>query len=191
MLRHKLGAAVLLLLLAPVAARPVELEDAAGRYRIASGASRIAFSIPKSGGGALTASFGRFSGSIDIDGRDVSRSRVEITIDPRSVASGQKRVDGFLRSDAVFDAPPERQITFRSSKVSRTGDTTATVVGALTARGRTHNETFQVGLATLEGGRIGFRVTGRVLRSRYGMDVGTPIYSNVVDFDMTLTGVRN
>ncbi|TIQ53780.1 MAG: polyisoprenoid-binding protein, partial [Mesorhizobium sp.] len=28
------------------------------------------------------------------------------------------------------------------------------------------------------------------LRSRYGMDVGTPIYSNVVDFDMTLTGRR-
>ncbi|RWB26073.1 MAG: polyisoprenoid-binding protein, partial [Mesorhizobium sp.] len=39
-------------------------------------------------------------------------------------------------------------------------------------------------------GTIRFHVTGQVLRSRYGMDVGTPIYSNVVDFDMTLTGRR-
>ena len=75
--------------------------------------------------------------------------------------------------------------------MNRTGDTTATVAGALTARGKTHNETFQVGLASLKGGRIGFRVTGRVLRSSYGMDVGTPIYSNVVEFDMTLAGDRN
>jgi polyisoprenoid-binding protein YceI len=39
-------------------------------------------------------------------------------------------------------------------------------------------------------GVVAFHVTGKVLRSRYGMDVGTPIYSNVVDFDMTLVGRR-
>jgi hypothetical protein len=29
-----------------------------------------------------------------------------------------------------------------------------------------------------------------VLRAPYGMDVGTPIYSNVVQFDMELKGKR-
>ncbi len=29
------------------------------------------------------------------------------------------------------------------------------------------------------------------MRSRYGMDVGTPIYSNVVQFDMTIRGQRS
>ena len=33
-------------------------------------------------------------------------------------------------------------------------------------------------------------ITGKVLRSRYGMDVGTPIYSNVVDFDMDFSAAR-
>jgi polyisoprenoid-binding protein YceI len=186
-----IAGACLLLVMAPIAAGSVELADAAGKYRIAPSSSRITFSIPKAGGGALTGSFRSFSGSIVIDGRDVSRSRVEIAIDPRSVAAGAGRVDDFLKSDAVFNAPPERQITFHSAGVKRTGDTGATVAGPLTARGRTHNETFQVQLGSLEGGRIGFHVTGRILRSRYGMDVGTPIYSNVVDFDMTLTGDRN
>ena len=183
--------ACLLLVMAPAAAGSVELQDAAGKYRIAPSASRITFSIPKSGGGALTGSFRIFSGSIVIDGRNVARSRVEIAIDPRSVAAGTERVDAFLKSDAVFNAPPERQITFRSASVQQTGDTAASVAGPLTARGKTHNETFQVVLGSLEGRRIGFHVTGRILRSRYGMDVGTPIYSNVVDFDMTLAGDRN
>ena len=133
MFRYALAWACLLVL-APAAAHPVELEDAAGRFRIATSASRIAFSIPKAGGGALTGTFGSFSGSIVIDGRDLSRSRVEIAIDPRSVATGKQRVDVFLRSDAVFNAPPERRITFRSARVSRTGATAATVAGALTAR---------------------------------------------------------
>ena len=133
----------------------------------------------------------RIDGADIFDGRDLSRSRVEIAIDPRSVATGKQRVDVFLRSDAVFNAPPERRITFRSARVSRTGATAATVAGALTARGTTHDESFRVELGSLKGRRIAFHVTGRVLRSRYGMDVGTPIYSNVVDFDMTLAGDRN
>jgi polyisoprenoid-binding protein YceI len=37
---------------------------------------------------------------------------------------------------------------------------------------------------------VTFHVTGKVLRSPYGMDVGTPIYSNVVDFDMNLLGAK-
>jgi polyisoprenoid-binding protein YceI len=190
MLRPACMAAALLPFLA-AQGHSVELQDAAGRYRIAPSGSRIVFSIPNAGGGALTGSFGSFSGSIVIDGGDISRSRVEIAIDPRSVAAGEERVERFLKSDAVFNAPPERQITFHSSRVKRTGDTTATVAGPLTARGKTHNETFQVELGALKGRRIAFRVTGRVLRSRYGMDVGAPIYSNVVDFDMTLAGDRN
>lgn len=191
MLRQKLLFGGLLLILSMDAASAVELEAVAGRYRIAPSASRIEFSISNAAGGALTGSFGSFSGSIVIDGRDISRSRVEIEIDPRSVATGKERVDRFLRSDAVFNAPPERQITFRSARVARTGESAATITGTLTARGRTFRETFEARLTNAKGRRVGFRVTGKVLRSRYGMEVGTPAYSNVVAFDMTLTAERN
>ncbi|TIR16892.1 MAG: polyisoprenoid-binding protein, partial [Mesorhizobium sp.] len=95
-----------------------------------------------------------------------------------------------LRSDAVFDAANNPEIQFRSTSVKRTGDTSALVTGRLTARGKTFSEKFTAELAGLKAGTIRFHVTGKVLRSRYGMDVGTPIYSNVVDFDMTFTGRR-
>ncbi len=174
----------------PYAHADVSLGDAAGRYTIRASGSAIRFTIAKLGGGGLSGAFGRFSGNIRIDGADVGRSSVEITIFPASVGTGQRRIDAFLRSDAVFDSANAPEITFRSTNVKRIGDTTALITGRLTARGRSSSERFTARLDSLKRGILAFHVTGKVLRSRYGMDVGTPIYSNVVDFDMTLTGRR-
>ncbi|MER8806771.1 YceI family protein [Mesorhizobium australicum] len=168
----------------------VVLGDAAGSYTISQTGSAIHFTIGKAGGGGFDGAFARFKGMIRIDNNDVSRSKVDLTIYPESVGTGQGRIDAFLRSDAVFDAANSPEIQFRSTSVTRTGDTSALVSGRLTARGKTFPEKFTAELDGLKGGTIKFHVTGKVLRSRYGMDVGTPLYSNVVDFDMTLTGKR-
>jgi polyisoprenoid-binding protein YceI len=168
----------------------VALSDAAGSYTISPAGSSIRFSVGKAGGGGLAGAFARFKGSIRIDNSNVGRSQVNITIFPESVGTGQGRVDAFLRSDAVFDAANNPEIQFRSTSVRRIGETSALVTGRLTARGKTFSEKFTAELAGLKKGTIKFHVTGKVLRSHYGMDVGTPIYSNVVDFDMTLTGRR-
>jgi polyisoprenoid-binding protein YceI len=166
----------------------VVLADAAGSYTISPASSSIRFTIGKAGGGGFNGAFGHFKGTIRIDNGDVGRSKVDLTIYPESVGTGQGRIDAFLRSDAVFDAANSPEIQFRSTSVTRTGDSTALVTGQLTARGRTSTEKFTAELDGLKAGTIKFHVTGKVLRSRYGMDVGTPLYSNVVDFDMTLTG---
>jgi polyisoprenoid-binding protein YceI len=169
----------------------VSLDDAAGRYTIRPNGSAIQFSIAKLGGGELSGAFGRFSGAIRIDGANVGRSSVELTIFPESVGTGQGRIDAFLRSAAVFDSANAPKIIFRSTSVKRTGGTTAVIIGRLTARGKSSPEVFMARLDGLKRGAIAFHVTGKVLRSRYGMDVGTPIYSNVVDFDMTLAARRD
>ncbi|MER8899461.1 YceI family protein [Mesorhizobium sp. M0676] len=182
-------AAVAACLAMPVSAA-VDLGDAAGSYTVNPTSSSIRFSIGKVGGGGLDGVFGRFKGSIRIDNSDVGRSAVNFTIYPESVGTGQGRIDAFLRSDAVFDVANSPEIQFRSTSVTRTSDTTALVSGRLTARGKTFAEKFTAELGGLKGGVIKFHVTGKVLRSRYGMDVGTPIYSNIVNFDMTLTGKR-
>lgn len=181
----------MLLMFAGAPAGAATLADAAGRYKIVQAGSDIAFSIEQMAGPGIRARFQQFSGTIEIDGDDVSRSRVSIVIVPGSVSTANSRVENFLRSDAVFDAENEKRITFRSTSVKRSGADGAQVVGALTARGRTSQERFDVTLKRLSKGSISFHVTGRVLRSRYGMDVGTPIYSNVVNFDMTLAAKRN
>ncbi|MGC4024736.1 MAG: YceI family protein [Mesorhizobium sp.] len=172
------------------AAAAVDLAAAAGQYRIDPGASRIGFEIDQIAGRGIAGVFANFSGTIRIDGQQVGRSEVNIDVAPASVSTGQQRVDDFLRSNAVFDAAHEADISFRSTSVKELNDTSATVVGRMTARGKTGNETFTVQLNSQTKNRITFRITGKVLRSRYDMDVGTPIYSNVVDFDMRLTATR-
>ncbi|MGN6471863.1 MAG: YceI family protein [Rhizobiaceae bacterium] len=188
-----LSAAALLLagLSIPAQSAAVDLSDAAGRYAISPSGSSLAFVIGSIAGKGFSGRFARYNGEIDIDGGSLARSSVRITIIPASVETGQDRVDAFLKSNAVFDVANEHAISFRSSSIERTGDRSATIVGTLTARGHSRPATFQAELDGIGKGWISFHVTGNVLRSPYGMDVGTPIYSNVVQFDMKLKAKRH
>jgi polyisoprenoid-binding protein YceI len=174
---------------AAVPARADTLSALHGRYVI-DPSSRIAFSVAQVGGGGIDGAFSRFSGSFDLRPDDIARSSVNFSLQPDSVVTGQPRVESFLRSSAVFDAAAYPVITFRSTTVRQQGSNHAVIEGMLTARGITHRETFQATLVKRQGRTVAFHVTGDMMRSPYGMDVGTPIYSNIAHFDMTLDGKR-
>jgi polyisoprenoid-binding protein YceI len=166
------------------------LADAAGTYRIASSSS-IRFNVPQvGGGGGIAGEFTKFSGTLRIDGGNVGRSSVEFTLYPASVRARERRIENFLRSSAVFDTANFQTVTFRSTSVTQTGPDTATVEGALTARGKTRRERFAVTLTDWDRRSISFTIRGNIRRAPYGIDVGTPIYYNVVAFDMNIRGVR-
>lgn len=177
----------------PLAAKAAAdaLSDAAGSYRIDKSSS-IRFTVDQAGGGGgIKGNFPNYKGSFRIDGDDVGKSKVTITLYPKSVQASEARVEEFLRSDAVFDVADYPEITFRSTSVTRTGASTARIDGVLTARGKSRPASFQAVVGRQKGGAISFHVTGAIYRSPYGMGVGTPIYSNLVQFDMTLNGTRN
>jgi polyisoprenoid-binding protein YceI len=180
-------AASLLLPAAPASADA--LSEAAGNYRIDSSSS-INFKVDQVGGGGINGSFGSYSGSFKIDGNNVSKSNVTITLFSKSVQAKQARITDFLRSDAVFDVANHPEITFRSTSVTRISDDEARIDGVLTARGKSRKAQFDATVGKRNGKEITFRVTGSIYRSPYGMDVGTPIYSNLVQFDMMLNGTR-
>jgi polyisoprenoid-binding protein YceI len=184
-----LSAAVSATLLVPIAARGDALSEAAGKYQITP-QSRIGFDVAQAGGGGITGTFGKFSGNFILDPSGIAKSRVDFQLFPESVKTGQKRVEDFLRSSAVFDTENHAQVTFRSSKITQLSPTSARVEGVLNARGISKPAKFEVSLQERKGANIVFHVTGKVLRSPFGMDVGTPIYSNVVQFDMMLAGKR-
>jgi len=183
--------AAILLVSQPISswAAATDLKDAAGNYAIMTAGSSLAFAVDSIAGKGISGKFVQYDGSIVIDG-DIGRSSVRITIFPASVETGQDRVDAFLKSNAVFDVANEHAISFRSTGVRRTGESSAIITGVLTARGRSRPATFQASLEGMDRNWISFHVTGKVLRSPYGMDAGTPIYSNVVQFDMRLRARR-
>ena len=179
----------LLVLSAAIPVHADTLSALQGRY-VVDPSSRIAFSVAQIGGGGINGIFPRFSGSFDLNPDDVARSRVSFSLQPENVTTGQARVEKFLRSPAVFDVAAYPVITFRSTAIQRKGDDRALIQGVLTARGVAHRETFEAALVKRQGQTVAFHVVGDVMRSPYGMDVGTPIYSNIVHFDMTLNGKR-
>ena len=174
----------------PLALADALLSQASGRYRIDPAKSRIGFLVGQVGGGGIKGTFGKFSGKFEINGRNIPRSKVEITIAPASVVTGIPRTEDFLRGRAVLDAERNPEIIFHSTKVTRTGPQSAVLEGLLTMRGREKPATFNIELVEKAGRRIVFHVTGDIRRSAYDMQVGYPIYSNIVKFDMTLTGGR-
>lgn len=184
-----LAAAVLLPATLGAGSAPA-LSEVAGRYTINS-SSNIGFSVAQVGGGGITGRFPDFSGTFVLHPKNVAGSRVVFTLKPGSVATGEPRVENFLRSSAVFDAAEYPTITFRSISIVPVDGDSARIEGILSARGKSRQETFTATLMKHDGGDIAFHVTGKVLRSPYGMDVGTPIYSNVVVFDMVLRGSRS
>lgn len=166
------------------------LDQAAGRYAISPG-SNIAFAVGQVGGGGIKGTFGKFSGTFNLKAGDLAHSVVNFELKPESVSTGQDRIDAFLRSGAVFDSSRFDTITFRSERVEQTGPDSARISGTMTAKGRRSPESFDVKLTAWNGRSIAFKVSGKVFRSHYAMDVGTPIYSNVVQFDMVIQGQRN
>lgn len=184
-----LAACALVLATTGAQARAPSLDDAAGRYSI-DGSSQINFSVAQAGGGGISGKFGKFSGTFQLDGRDIRKSVVEFSLFPETVETGEPRIDKFLRSSAIFDTANHPKIVFRSTKITQTGDDTAEIEGRLTAKGTTKTERFSAKLTKWSRRVISFHIEGDIYRDRYHMSAGLPIYSNIVQFDMTVNGQK-
>lgn len=171
-------------------AKAPTLDDAAGRYDI-DASSQINFKVGQVGGGGISGKFTRFSGTFQLDRGDIEKSVVEFALYPETVQTGEPRIETFLRSTAVFDTAAYPKITFRSTKITRTGEDTAEIEGNLTAKGTTRTEHFDATLTKWNRRVIGFHIQGGVYRTRYDMSVGIPIYSNIVQFDMIVNGQKH
>jgi polyisoprenoid-binding protein YceI len=82
-------------------------------------------------------SFGKVSGTIEYDGKDVSTIAADVTIDAASIDTNNEKRDTHLRSADFFDVANHPTITFRSKRVQKSSDGAFKLVGDLTMRGVT------------------------------------------------------
>jgi polyisoprenoid-binding protein YceI len=89
---------------------------------------------------------GPVTGTVFIDERDVTRSRVDVSVDARGLDSREPRRDEHLRSADFLDVANHPTVTFRSTRVEApsgpAGD--LRVTGDLTIRGVTRPVTLDV-----------------------------------------------
>ncbi|MCX7358107.1 MAG: YceI family protein [Alphaproteobacteria bacterium] len=167
---------------APPAEAPVEHTAPAGAYTLDKAHSSLIVRMSHLGYSQFTARFETWDATMNLDPANPENSNINVTIDPRSIASDNPPT-GFIdimRND-FLKAREFPQVTFRSTAIEQTGPNTARVTGDLTLLGVTHPVTLE---ARFNGGyegmqldphaRVGLSAHGTFNRSEFGMAYGIP-----------------
>ncbi len=89
--------------------------------------------------------FGKVSGTINYDGKDVSTIAADVSIEATSINTNNEKRDTHLRSPDFFDTTNHPNITFKSKRVVKgSAPGTFKLVGDLTIRGVTKEVTLDV-----------------------------------------------
>ena len=175
------AAAALALSLAPAAARAEAIA-----YAIDTGHSQTSFSVKHLVISTVRGEFGKTEGTVVIDDADVSKSKVEATIDVASVNTREEKRDAHLKSPDFFDVARFPTLTFKSTKVEKGAEGHLKVTGDLTLKGVTRPVVLDVTGPTKEikdpWGNLkrGVAVTGTINRKDFGIAWGTVIEAGPV-----------
>ncbi len=183
--------AVFAAIAAPAVAQEAPTRDAAkvgpGSYIVENNHTRVMFKVSHFG---LTEYWGEFadvSGTLKLDPKSVDRSALDVKVATASVTTKSPKLVDELKGDQWLDAAKFPDITFKSTKVEKTGADTANVLGDLTLHGVTRPVTF---VAKLIGAGMnpvsktyttGFEVSGTVKRSDFGVKAYVPYIGDEVD----------
>ena len=81
--------------------------------------------------------FTRWSGTIELDEKDLAASAVTVQIDAASIDTREPQRDAHLRSADFFDVEKYPELTFRSTRVEPLGGQELRITGDLTIHGMT------------------------------------------------------
>lgn len=134
------------------------------------------FRVHHFGAGMFYGRFNDVTGTITYNPEDPSSLSFDIVIDVESVDTNIERLNNHLKSPDFFNAKEFREMTFKSTAVSKIDDDTFKVTGDLTIHGITKTITTQVELtgtvSSPRGKKIGFETIFTVDRSEYGVNYG-------------------
>ncbi len=164
-----------------------------GEYELEKTHASLIWSVSHFGLSNYTARFTDFDITLNLDMGNLENSNVTATINPLSVETdypGEVDFDGEIASDPKFlNAPEFPKITFTSTRVEQTGETTARLYGDMTMLGVTKPVVFD---ATLNGTManhpyakvpaVGFHIEGTVKRSDFGFSHLIPYVGDDVRF---------
>ena len=147
-------------------------------FQIDNSHSQVQFSVRHMMISKAKGVFDKWSGAVNLDPADPSKTTVDITIDAASINTKDGQRDGHLKSPDFFDVEKFPTITFKSNKVEVTGAESAKLYGDLTIKGVSKPVVLDVnfeGSAKSPWGttNYGFSGTTKInMKSRYCMMLG-------------------
>ncbi|GIW42949.1 MAG: polyisoprenoid-binding protein [Candidatus Binatia bacterium] len=171
-------------------------------YDIDPAHSAVHFAVRHMMVSTVRGTMGKVTGTVYFDEHDVTRSRVEATIDAAGIDTREPKRDEHLRSPDFLDTAKYPTITFKSKRVVKLAEDKYQVVGDLTIKGVTKEVTLDV-----EGvprpfkdpfgkERMGGSAHAKINRQDFGvnfnkvMDNGGLLVGNEVDVTVDVEVVR-
>lgn len=139
--------------------------------------STALFSVRHLGVSNVHGSFGKVSGTVNLDDKDISKSSVSATIDTNSISTDNDDRDKDLKSDHFLDTAKFPTMTFQSKQVSSGGPDKSRVVGTLTLHGVSKDVTLDVEgpskeVTAMGKQRRGFSASTTINRRDFGLVYG-------------------
>ncbi len=136
--------------------------------------SSIDFSVRHMMISTVKGSFHQFDAIIEADPTDLTTANIVFNVDLASIDTRNSDRDAHLRSADFFDAENNPKLTYKSTKITKTGDGEYDLTGDLTIHGVTRPQTFQVifegqGKDPWGNERVGFSAEGKLNRSDFGL----------------------
>lgn len=175
---------------APAFAAPVS-------YKIDPAHTAVAFIVNHVGFSNVIGRFNTVDGDVTFDKDAVEKSVVNVTIDTTSVDTNHAKRDEHLRSPDFFNAKEFPKMTFKSTKIEKTGDKTGKLHGDLTMLGVTKPVVLDVTFnkdgvspaSKLE--TAGFSARGTVKRTEFGMKYGAPAIGDDIQLLIEVEAVKS
>jgi polyisoprenoid-binding protein YceI len=178
------------------------LTELTGTYTLDPAHTRIGFVARHAMVTKVRGAFNEFTGTAVLDGANPENSTVQVTIQAASIDTRNAQRDGHLRGNDFLAMEEYPQITFTSTGVRQSGETTFEVTGDLTIKGVTNEVTIPFefeGAATDPFGneRVGFEGSVVINRKDYGvtwnaaLEGGGVLVSDKVTLEFEVSAVKN
>jgi polyisoprenoid-binding protein YceI len=119
--------------------------------------------------------FTAVTGKLELGSPDITKSRIEASIDATTINTRDAQRDAHLKSADFFDVEKFPALTFKSTRVSKKGDGELAVEGDLSMHGVTRQVAFEVEGPSAPkkdpwgNTRIGLSATTRINRKDFGL----------------------
>jgi polyisoprenoid-binding protein YceI len=179
-----------------------ELAKLTGDYTLDVSHTRIGFVARHAMVTKVRGAFNEFEGTAHLDGDNPADSTAKVTIKAASIDTRNGQRDDHLRSNDFLSMEQYPEITFVSTAVRQTGDTSFDVTGDLTIKGVTNPVTVPFtyeGSATDPFGnlRVGFEGAVTINRKDYGvtwnapLETGGVLVSEKITLEFEISAIKN
>jgi len=178
-----------------------DLSTLTGTWTLDPAHTRIGFVARHAMVTKVRGSFNEFDGTAEVNGDDLSASKVSLTIKAASIDTRNEQRDGHLKSNDFLAMDEHPEITFVSTSVATGGEGDVDITGDLTIKGTTKSVTVPFefdGVATDPFGnqRAGFEGKAVINRTDFGvnfnaaLETGGVLVSEKITLEFEISAVK-